>query len=268
MGMLAGLPAAALAQVKLTQDTLQCHVIGFSVGAQASAGGLSSSFGGLQGGNMADLYANPYIDFGLECDYKYKSNWMMTLDGDFWFGYNSNNLKRREERMGDIFTDRGLAMSWGGYDGAVTFYNRAFCLRLGAAKILPVIKNNPNSGLLLKLSGGWFVQQTKFVQDVNESPVPALGGRYARLYDHLRNGGIVTESVGFWFMSNTGTYINFKVELDFSQCISRSSRPYVIDNVMGLNGKDGNTYLDFLVGLKLTWMFPLTGKTAYDYYYY
>jgi hypothetical protein len=37
---------------------------------------------------------------------------------------------------------------------------------------------------------------------------------------------------------------------------------------MGLNGKDNNRYLDFMVGLKLTWMFPLTGKTSYDYYYY
>ena len=35
-----------------------------------------------------------------------------------------------------------------------------------------------------------------------------------------------------------------------------------------LNGKDNSRYIDHLVGLKLTWMFPITGRTSYDYYYY
>ncbi|MBR1799147.1 MAG: hypothetical protein IJ761_04530 [Bacteroidales bacterium] len=263
--MLAG---HGLSQVKLSPDTLQCYIIGFNAGIMTPISGLHSNSQGYEGGNMADLYKSPYLDFALECDYKYQSNWLLTFDADFWFGLTSDNLKDRTERMGDVFTSTGYAMSWGGYDGAMTFYNRGLALRGGGGKIIPVNHKNPNSGLLLKLSGGWFLQQTKMVQDVNESPVPQLSGDYARLYDHLRHGLILTESFGFWYMNNYRTYVNFRITFDISQCYSWSARPYIIDNKMGLNGKDNSRYFDLLCAVKLTWMFPLTGKTTYDYYYY
>ena len=112
------------------------------------------------------------------------------------------------------------------------------------------------------------MQKTVFSQDMNESPVPQINGDYAKLYDHLRNGAMLTEGIGFVFMSNISTYINFKVMFEVSECLSWSTRPYQLDNYMGLNGKDGNKYLDLMYGLRLSWMFPLMGKTTYDYYYY
>ena len=264
--LLAAMATGATAQVKLSVDTLECHIIGFTFGALMPGGGSASS--GMTGGNTADLYKGPFLDFSLGCDYKYKSNWMVTLDGDLWFGYNSDNLENRAQRMGDIYTPGGYLLSWGGYDGEVQAYNRSLAVRVGVAKILPVIKNNPNSGIMFKLSGGWMMQKTVFNQDYTQSPVPQLNGNYAKLYDHLRNGALLTESVGFIFMSNMSTYVNFKVSFDVSQCISWSSRSYQIDNVMGLNGKDSNRYFDLMYGVRLTWMFPLMGKTTYDYYYY
>lgn len=264
--LLAAMATGATAQVKLSVDTLECHIIGFTFGALMPGGGSASS--GMTGGNTADLYKGPFLDFSLGCDYKYKSNWMVTLDGDLWFGYNSDNLEDRAQRMGDIYTPGGYLLSWGGYDGEVQAYNRSLAVRVGVAKILPVIKHNPNSGIMFKLSGGWMMQKTVFNQDYTQSPVPQLNGNYAKLYDHLRNGALLTESVGFIFMSNMSTYVNFKVSFDVSQCISWSSRSYQIDNVMGLNGKDSNRYFDLMYGVRLTWMFPLMGKTTYDYYYY
>lgn len=112
------------------------------------------------------------------------------------------------------------------------------------------------------------MQKTVFTQDMNETSIPQLNGDYAGLYDHLRNGVIITESIGFAYMHNHNSYINFKITFDLSQCFSWSSRPYTIDKVMGLNGKDNNTYFDMILGMKLSWMFPLTGRTSYDYYYY
>lgn len=254
------------AQEKKQADTLQCPVIGFSFGALMPAGGSSST--GALGGNMADLYKGPYLDFSLEGDYKFASGWMLTLNGDLWFGYNSDNLQLRVERMGDIYTQTGYALSWSGVDGAVTAYNRSLSARVGVAKIIRIIPGNPNSGILLGLSGGWLMQKTVFTQDMNESAVPQLLGDYAKLYDHLRNGGILTQSLGFCYMSNYLTYVNFKVEFTLSECMMWSSRPYQIDNVMGLNGKDQNRYFDLIYGVKLSWLFPLMGKTTYDYYYY
>lgn len=260
------LPTLTRAQVKLKVDTLECHIIGFSFGAQTPLSGSNSL--GLTGGTMKELYEGPYLDFGFECDYKYQNNWMVTLEGDLWFGYNSDNLTQRAERMGDIYTSQGYLMSWGGTDGVVTMYNRGLSVRPGIARLFPIMSKNPNSGLFVKLSGGWFMQKTAHSQDMNESLVPQVNDAYGRLYDHLRHGVILTESIGFLYMSNYINYINFKVELFASQCWSWSTRPYIIDNVMGLNGKDDSRYFDLMVGVKLSWLFPLTGRTSYDYYYY
>ncbi len=259
-------PTVLRGQEKVGIDTLQCNIVGFSFGAVTPFTGSNS--GGLPGGTMKDLYEGPYLNFALEWAYKFKSNWMLTVDGDLWFGYNSDNLKLRAERMGDIYTSQGYLMSMGGSDGVVTLYNRGFAARAGVAKIISLFKKNPDSGILLKLSGGWFMQKTVQTQDMNEGQVPQLGDKMFPLYDHLRNGMILTESVGFIFMSNRHTYVNFKVTFDLSECISWPTRPYIIDNVMGLNGKDKNTYFDLMGGVKLSWMFPFTGKTSYDYYYY
>ena len=251
------------AQVKLGQDTLQCHIIGFSAGVLTPGAGSGGA-----GGSMRDLYKPPYLDFALECDYKYQTNWLVTLDADLWFGLTSNNLNNPIERMNDVFSESGIARGWGGTDGGVMLYNRGLSARLGVAKVLPVIPKNPNSGVLLKLSGGWFMQKTAVWQDRSSDKVPQLSGDYFKLRDHLRNGVLLTESVGFWYMNNRYTYVNFKVTFDISECFSWSSRPYIIDDLMGLNGKDNNRYFDLLYGVKLTWMFPLTGKTTFDYYYY
>ena len=260
------LPQCLRAQEKATPDTLECHIIGFTAGLLVPGGGSAST--GMAGGNMRDLYAGPYLDFALECDYKYQSGWMMTLDGDLWFGSNSDNLQQRIERLGSIYSPSGQVYGFDGASGNIGAYNRSLAARVGAAKIIRVIEGNPNSGILLKLSGGWLMQKTVFMQDRNDAPVTQLRGEYAKMYDHLRNGAVLTQTVGFCYMSNYLTYTNFKVELSVSESLMWSSREYSIDNVMGLNGKDENRYFDLFYGLKLTWMFPLMGKTTYDYYYY
>lgn len=257
------------AQVKLNVDTLECHMVNFSAGLMMPGNGS-----GPVGGSMKELYGSPYLDFGLEWDYKWQSGWMASLDADIWFGASSNNLLRRADRYGDVFLPSenenydDYAMSWAGLDGNVMAYNRALAIRPGFGKILQILPKNPNSGILLKVSGGWFMQKTVFNQEYTETPVMQLSGNYAKLYDQRRNGVMLTESIGFIFMSNYTTYVNIKLAFEVSQCFSWSSRPYQIDNVMGLNGKDTGRYFDLMYGVKLTWMFPFTGKTTYDYYYY
>jgi hypothetical protein len=260
------MPAVLFGQVKLTVDTLECNIIGFSAGLQVPLTGSNSL--GLSGGSMKELYKAPYLDFSVEWDYKFQSGWMVSLDGDLWFGYNNDNLTYRVERMGDIYTSQGQLMSWSGKDGVVLLYNRGLTARPGVGKIFTFLPRNPNSGILLKLSGGWFWQKTVNTQDMNEALVPQLKGAYMRLYDHARNGLMLTQSVGFIFMSNYSNYFNFKVMFEISEMWSRSVRPYIIDNYMGLNGKDESRYFDLMFTLKLSWMFPLTGRTSYDYYYY
>ena len=263
---LIAIPLGTRAQVRLTPDTLECYIVGFSAGVMMPGSGSNSL--GLQGGNMKDLYNGGNLNFAIDGSYKTQSGWLPSLDADLWFGLSSDNLNQRDKRYSNIFLPGDYTLCWGGYDGRVTAYNRGLAVRPGIGKIIRVLPKNPNSGLLLKMSAGWMMQKTVFNQDFDQSPVPQLKGDYAKLYDHLRNGVILTESIGMIYMSNYLTYINVKLTFDISQCWSWSSRSYQIDEIMGLNGKDNSRYFDLMYGFKLTWMFPFTGKPTYDYYYY
>ena len=183
-------------------------------------------------------------------------------------GYDGDNLLNRRERMPQVFNGSGLIIGWGGYDSEMRLYNRAISFRPGVGYIFRVLKNDPNSGLFVKANAGWFTQRTMFYQNYSQAPVPQLEGDYRKLYDHNRNGAILSQSIGFIYMSNYNTYINFKVSLELSECFSWSTRSYQLDQHMGLQGKDGARYFDLLAGVKISWMFPITGRTAYDYYYY
>lgn len=258
------------AQIKLTQDTLECHNIGFGVGTMAPWGKLSHATqpdgSQNQSGTMDDLYDNQWLDFSINCIYKFKTNWIVTLDGDLWFG--NDNLTHYKERMSDIFTEEGTLIGFNGTDPEVTNYNRALALRVGFGKIFKVIPDNPNSGILTKMNVGFMEQQTIFTPGARGVGAPMLTGDYAYLYDHQRNGLILSESIGWWFMSNRENLINFYVAFEVSQCFTRSTRDYIIDNVMGLRGPDQAKYFDMLYSIKFCWMFPLKGKTTYDYYFY
>ena len=214
---------------------------------------------------MASLYKSPWLNFGVNGFYKYKSNWLVSLDFDLFFG--NDNLKNRIERMRTVYSSDSIIIGTNGTDAIVTAFNRGLDFKVGVGKIIPVApKKNPNSGILLRLNGGMMFQQTIF--SLNEVNAPQVDGDYALLYDHQRRGFLLNEALGFWFMSNRANLINFYISFEVTQCWTHSTRDYIIDDYLGLHGKDNNSYFDLLYSIKLCWMFPLKGKTSYDYYYY
>lgn len=249
-------------------DTISCAIIGFNVepifpSAQGSKvllpnGSVSHS------ATMASLYDGPYLGFGINALYKFQSNWLVSLDGSIWFG--DDNLSNRTERI-PLYTRDSIIIGTNGIDAVVTCYNRGISLQAGVGKIIPLFPaKNPNSGLLLRLAGGPMQQQTIFM--INDVNAPQIDDDYALLYDHQRRGWMFTEGIGYWFMSNNLNLVNFSVTFEVTQCWSRSTRDYMIDNLLGLSGKDSSRYFDLLYSLKFCWMFPLKGKTARDYYYF
>lgn len=259
----------AQAQIDLQQDTIECHIVGFNFGIKAPSTLFSfeTSPDGTrsQRGTMASLYKGPWMDYGINALYKYKSNWLVTLDGNLWMG--NNNLQHRIDRMGSVFSRDSIVIGAGGYDAVVTCYNRGLSFMGGIGKIFTLQpEKNPNSGLFARLQGGYMFQQTIFM--LNNSQAPQVDGDYALLYDHQRQGFLVGEGLGFWFMSNRANLINFYLEFNVQQCWSWSTRDYTIDNYLGLQGKDNNRYFDMLYTVKLCWMFPLKGRQAHDIYFY
>lgn len=263
------LPFTLCAQSAGGHDTLQCFIVGFKFGTMFPSDRFSHetlpSGGTSRNATMYSLYDSPWLDFGVNGFYKFKSNWLLSIDGDFWFG--NDNLSHRRERMSHLYTGEGIIIGTNGTDAVVTCYNRGLSAQAGMGRIFPLWPSrNPNSGLLARIGAGPMLQQTVFM--LNDVNAPQIDGDNALLYDHQRKGFLLTESLGVWFMSNRSNLINFFVSFEVSQCWSRSTRDYIIDNYLGLNGKDRNRHFDIIYTVKLSWMFPLKGKTARDYYYY
>ena len=259
----------AKAQVDVTTDTLECHIIGFNAGPVFPSTAFSAVT--LPDGSvsrdatMASLYRGPWLGFGIDALYKYKSGWMVTLEGDIWFG--GNNLQHRMERLGSVYTRDSIVVGGNGTDANVSCFNRGLSFQGGVGKLFPFnAAKNPNSGILARLSAGYMRQQTIFM--ANYERAPQLTDDYALLYDHQRHGLVLTEGVGVWLMSRRADYANVYITFEVSQMWSRSTREYMIDYYLGLQGKDNNRYFDLLYSIKLCWMFPLKGKSTHDYYFY
>ena len=259
----------AMAQLDLKNDTLECPIIGFSVGMMAPSNALSKATAAngstVEGLRMSDLYSAPWMNVGLDVIYKFKSNWLLMGEGNMWFA--GNNLKNRTVRMGSVYTSEGLIIGSGGMDATATCSNRGFSIEAGGGRVFALVpEKNPNSGILAMLRAGYLRQQTIFM--LNQDHAPQLENDMALLYDHQRHGFTLTEGVGFWYMNNKRTLMNLYVGLEVKQCWTWSTRDYVIDYSAGLQGKDRNRYFDWIWSLKLCWMFPLTGKASHDYYFY
>ena len=264
---LLGVPQAQ-AQESARLDTFSCPIVGFSIAPVMPSTHFSGATGFEGTGvvpTMADLYKGPYLGFGLHFLYKTMSNWVFSLDGNIWMG--SDNLQHRIDRMGSVFSRDSLVIGTNGTDANVTCYNRHLSLQGSVGKIIPLFPDrNPNSGLLLRMGGGYARGQSIFM--INDVNAPQIDGDYALLYDHQRHGLMLTEAIGYWFMSNHANLLNFSVTFEVSQLWSQSTRDYLIDNYAGLRGKDNAHYFDLLYTLRFTWMFPLKGKTVHDYYYF
>jgi len=247
-------------------DPLGCPIIGFNISGILPSANLSTATapdGSAATGTMSDLYKPPYLGFGMDFGYKFENNLLLSLDWNIIMG--SNNLKDRVGRMPGVFTNDSIIVGTNGTDANVTCYNRGLNFKAGVGYIFKLDDSNPNSGILTKLSAGWMGNKTVFM--INDVNAPQVDKPYSKLYDHRRSGFILTESVGYLFMSNHKTLVNMYVAFEISQYWSHSNRDYTIDNVMGLSGKDQNKYFDMLYSIKFCWMFPLSGKPAYDFYY-
>ena len=247
------------AQLKLSQDTISCVVVGANFGVMMPDGKHSSDNG------MHDLYKSPFLNYGMETFYKFKSNTLLSIDGFLSIG--SDNLRFREQRMSNVYTHdpEPIVIGSGGIAAGVECFNRGLYLRCGAGKIFKISRKNINSGILLRINCGIVQQKTIFV--ANNDKALQLDGDYAKLYDHKRRGLNLAEGIGFWYMSNNYNFVNFHVEFEVAQNFTHSVRKYMIDDYMGLRGKDNAKYFDLTYNVRISWMIPLRGNRDYDFYF-
>ncbi len=233
---------SVMAQKNMKERAENMPMISFSYGFYNSAGDLAKRFG-----------ANSNV--ALQFQYKTKSNFVFGAEGAFIFGKNVREntiLDHIASAEGEVFDKESQVSS-------IIFFERGYTISGTIGKIFPVIGPNPNCGILVKLGGGFI--QHKIRNEHQNNRIPQLEGDYAKGYDRLTNGFMVSQFLGYMHMSNS-KLANFYIGFESIEGFTKNRRELNFDTKM----KDDTKRLDIMYGLKLGICINLYKRTSTDYY--
>ena len=210
------------------------------------------------GGDMADRFGNN-SSIGGGFLYKTNQNWLLGAEFNFLFG---DNVKVADQIMGNLKTDEGNIINMAGNFTSYFIYERGYYISGRLGGILPFLQANPNSGITVIGSAGYF--QHKIRIEVADNTAPQLLDDYKKGYDRLAGGLGMSEFIGYTYLSNS-KLINFYLGFEINQSWSKAKRDVNFDT--GEPDPKLNRY-DVLYGIKVGWIIPLFKRLPEKYYYY
>lgn len=188
----------------------------------------------------------PNSNIGLSAGVKFRSNYYLGGEGSFIMG----NRVYDNEMLNQLIADNGDIVDQDGQPATVVLYERGYTVMLTAGKIIPVAGPNPNSGLLLKLGGGYLRHKVRI--ETQNNVVPALEGDYLKGYDRLTAGPAAMFFMGYQHFSNK-RLVNFMVGFELNLGFTHNLRPYNFDT----GRTDDDQRVDGLNGLRFGWTLPI-----------
>lgn len=192
-------------------------------------------------------------NIGVNGGIKTAKNWQFELEGTFLF---SKNIKIPTLLDPIVTSDRQIIANDGG-PANIEVYERGFTGTFNVGKVFPVIGPNPNSGIIVKVGAGFIRHKIRI--DNQNYVVPQLDKENLVYYDRLTLGFLTKEYVGYQHLGNNNL-TNFHVGLEFMQGFTQGMRDYQID----LEGPYTDKRLDFMVGIRVGWIFPVYRKAPSD----
>lgn len=217
---------------------------------------ISFNFGyQLPGADMADRFgANGVVGGGFHI--KTRSNWYVGAEFSYLFG----NDVTEAGLIQNLLTSSQEVISNDGEISEILIQQRGFMVTLNGGKVIPVFGSNRNSGLLLK--GGVGLMQHKIRLENQIHTITQLEEEYAKGYDRLTNGLVLSQFAGYFYMGNTRV-ANFYAGVEAFQGFTRGRRSYTFDT----QTVDDQARLDLLFGLRIGWVIHIYKRTERDYYY-
>lgn len=233
-----------VAQVSVKDSAIATPLISASYSYQMPAGDMAKRFGN-----------NSAIQ--LNIDYKTRKQWMFGVNGSYFFGKDI-----REKGIFDsIVTSDGNIINRNGEFADIRVYERGFTVSVTAGRMFAFKKPNPNSGIVLNVGIG-FIQHKLRIETIGNN-VPQLSTEYKKGYDRLTNGLLLSESLGYMYLSNN-RLLNFYFGFECLQGFTQSRRSYDYD----LMKQDNKKRLDIIYGGKIAWILPLYKKAPQEFYMY
>ena len=205
----------------------------FNFGVQVPAKDLAIRFGTSNAtGVSAELLGN-------------RSNLIVGTDFSYFFSKKVNEDPLAKLVNYDTYiygNDKGLS--------SYLLRERGFVWQGYVGKFFLLDKKSRNrSGIRFTLGVGYMQHKIR-LQDDSRS-IAQLTGDYKKGYDRLTGGLSLSQYIGYQYLSENRR-INFTLGFDFTQGFTKSLREWDFD----LKSKNTNTRLDFLNGIRATWILP------------
>lgn len=216
----------------------------------------------VPGGDLANRFGGN-SNIGGSFMYKHKSNFYFEVNSNFIFG---SVLKNDAASIFDSITTtatsetEGKIINENGEYAKVVTSERGFFIGGRAGYILPLYKDNPNSGIMISAGGGLLQHKIRIDNDGNNAP--QINKDYRKGYDKLTNGLAISEFVGFVYFGKQ-QLVNFYAGVEFYQAFTQSRRSYDFN----LMGPDLQKRKDYLYGIKVGWIVPIYKRLPDPFYY-
>lgn len=207
------------------------------------------------GGDMSERFGIS-SDIGGGAGYKTKTNWMLGAEATYIFGNTVN-----ENTLINLMNSYDQITNMYGEISEINVRQSGMQIKGSIGKIIPVLKNNKNSGIYIRGSLG-LLHHKIYIENLGNN-TPQILDDYRKGYDRLSNGLSVSEFVGWQNFSDKGAY-HFMVGFEFVQAWTENRRTWDYSS----NQKLDNKRLDLLYTFKVSWFIPFRQKEATGYFYY
>ncbi len=197
-----------------------------------------------------------FSTIGAKLEYKSRSNFIYGVNTMFHFG---NRVKERS-MLDNLRGPDGTIIGRDGRFGDLIFEMRGISIDAHLSKMLFNLGPNPNCGISVGAGLG-FMQHRVKIRELNDMYSP-IQEDYAKGYDRMTYGLLITESIYYRFFSNN-RLINFLVGVDLNQGLTRGRRSYQFD----LKQPYDQSRSDLSYALRLGWTFPIYKRAPKEFYY-
>jgi len=208
----------------------------------------------VPGGAMATRFGHN-SNLGLSAVVKLRSNYFLGAEGGFLFG----NRVVEPGLLGGVVNSAGQVLDQDGKPATVFTYQRGYTAMAVVGRILPIVGPNPNSGLVLKLMGGYMRHKVRI--ETQNNTVPQLEGDYLQGYDRLAAGPAGGFAIGYQHIGNR-RFVNFHVAFEMIVGVTTPLRAMNFDTGRSETG----TRTDVLSGLRAGWTVPIYRRKADSFY--
>jgi len=236
-----------LSQRNLRDSVVSTPVFAIQYSGTASEGDLKERYG----------YFN---HIGVSAGYKTQKNWYAGIAGNFLFG---NQIKLTYNELFKHLMDKyGIITSEIGVPAVIVTFSRGIDFNLEVGKVFNKIGHNSNSGLFLKIGGGYINHKIRI--ESNEDLVPQLEKEYRKGYDRFTDGFKLTQDIGYLFLPNKG-FLNFYAGFYIQEGFTKNKRTVFFDQPE--KKISTKLRLDILYGFKVGWLIPIYKRMPREYYY-